>query len=353
MAVDLGKFISEVKHKISFEELSGKCIAIDAFNTIYQFLSIIRQPDGTPLTDLKGRTTSHLSGLFYRNLNLIEHGIKPVYVFDGIPPHLKRRTLEARMSRRKEAFEAWEKAKAEGLTEEARIKATASTKINKEIIDSSKLLLTYMGIPFIQAPGEGEAQAAYLVRSGLTYALTSQDYDSFLFGAETVIRNFAITGKRKLPRQNIYVNVDLERIYLKDLLERLKLNREQLIILGMLVGTDFNEGIEKIGPKTALKIVSEYKTMDNIMEYVKKKYETWFDVDPYEVINVFEKPDVREISVQEFENLRARSSPDIDSMIKLMCDDYGFSKERITKSSERIFESRKKENQKGIGLWMK
>ena len=352
MAVDLGKFVAEVKHKISFDELSGKCIAIDAFNTIYQFLSIIRQPDGAPLTDAKGRTTSHLSGLFYRNLNLLEHGIKLIYVFDGIPPHLKRRTLEARMSRRKEAHEAWERAKADGLIEEARIKATASTKINKEIIESSKLLLSHMGIPFIQAPGEGEAQAASLVNSGLAYALTSQDYDSFLFGAETVIRNFAITGKRKLPRQNIYVNIDLERIYLKDLLGKLNIDRRQLILLGMLVGTDFNEGIDKIGPKTALKIVSEQKNVENVTAYINEKYGTDFGPDLNEVISIFEKPEIRDIGSSEFARLQESSIPDREALIKLMCDDYGFSTERITRSSERIFESRKKERQKGIGLWM-
>ncbi len=352
MAVDLGKFVAEVKHKISFEELSGKCIAIDAFNTIYQFLSIIRQPDGTPLTDIKGRTTSHLSGLFYRNLNLLEHGIRPLYVFDGIPPHLKRRTIEARMSRRQEAKEAWEKAKAEGLIEEARIKATASTKINKEIIESAKLLLKHMGIPFIQAPGEGEAQAAHLVRQGLAYAITSQDYDSFLFGAETVIRNFAITGKRKLPKQNIYVNIDLDRIYLKDLLDYLKIDRRQLIILGMLVGTDFNEGIDKIGPKTALKIVSEQKSIENVTAYIKEKYGAGFGEDPAEVISIFENPEIRNMDSSEFARLQENNIPDRDALIKMMCYDYDFSVERITRSSERILESRKKERQKGIGLWM-
>jgi flap endonuclease-1 len=353
MAVELGKLVAEVKQKIAFEELAGKRIAIDAYNTIYQFLSIIRQPDGTPLTDSRGNVTSHLSGLFYRTMNLLEYGIKPIYVFDGIPPQLKRRTLEARMNRRREAQEAWEKAKAEGQVEEARMHAMASTRINKDIVEGSKKLLKYMGIPVIQAPSEGEAQAAHLVRNKMVYALTSQDYDSFLFGADIVIRNFAISGRRKLPMKNVYVNVELERVFLKDLLEHLKINRRQLIMLGMLMGTDFNEGIEKVGPKTALKIVSENKDLGSVVEYVKGKYGVDFEVDPAEVLGVFEKPDIREFSKDDFENLLVENRLDSDSLIKFMCDEHGFSRERIGKFSEKMGEVKKAEGQEGIGKWMR
>ncbi len=85
MAVALGSLVAEVKEKIDLDDLAGRTIAIDAYNTIYQFITIIRQPDGTPLMDSKGRITSHLSGLFYRTISLVEHRITPVYVFDGIP----------------------------------------------------------------------------------------------------------------------------------------------------------------------------------------------------------------------------------------------------------------------------
>ncbi len=353
MAVDLGKLVAEVKKRIAFEELADKRIAIDAYNTIYQFLSIIRQPDGTPLTDSKGNVTSHLSGLFYRTMSLMEYGIKPIYVFDGIPPQLKRRTLEARMNRRKEALEAWSKAKEEGMIEEARMHAMASTRINKEIVEGAKTLLKHMGIPYIQAPSEGEAQAAQLVKEGLVYALTSQDYDSFLFGSDIVIRNFAITGRRKLPMKNVYVNVELERVFLKDLLESLKISQRQLILLGILMGTDFNEGIEKVGPKTALKIVTEQKDVDRIVSYVKEKYGAEFDADPHEVLDVFEKPDVKEFDEKSFDELLQNSKPDPDSLIKFMCDEHEFSPDRIRKFTEKNNEINAAAKQKGIGNWMK
>ncbi len=352
MSVELGKLVAEVKQNIAFEELSGKRIAIDAYNTIYQFLSIIRQPDGSPLTDSKGNVTSHLSGLFYRTMSLIEFGILPIYVFDGIPPLLKRRTLEARMKRRAEAMEAWDKARAEGMLEEARVHAVASTKINKEVVEGSKTLLKCMGVPFIQAPSEGEAQAAHLVRSNLVYALTSQDYDSFLLGAPVVVRNFAISGKRKLPGKNVYVNIELERIFLRDFLEHFKISQRQLILLGMLMGTDFNSGIEKVGPKTALKIVREHESLENVIRYVMDKYGTVFDADPEKVLEMFERPEVREFGAEEFEDLLKAGTPDPKALVEFMCAEHGFSEERIGRAAGKLSEPIRPSGQKGMQGWM-
>ena len=102
----MGLKISEIvpKQGTSFLELKNKVLAVDAFNTIYQFLSTIRQPDGTPLMDNQKRITSHLSGLFYRNINLLKEGIKLVYVFDGQAPKLKIRTWEKRTEIKNKAF---------------------------------------------------------------------------------------------------------------------------------------------------------------------------------------------------------------------------------------------------------
>ncbi len=352
MAVDLGKFVSGVKREISFEDLAGKTIAVDAYNTIYQFLSIIRQPDGTPLMDTEGRVTSHLSGLFYRTTNLIEYRITPVFVFDGIPPVLKQKTLEARASRRVAATKEWEDAKSKGMLEEARIHAVASTKINKEIVASAKQLLDLMGVAYIQAPSEGEAQAARMVRDGIVYASASQDYDSFLFGADVVIRNFTLTGKRRIPRRNVTIDVKLERILLKDLLESLGIDRRQLIWLGMLMGTDFDSGIDGVGPKTALKIARASKTLGEVVGYVKEKYNAEFDTDPLEVERLFEDPEADGIGIQEFNRLIKGKRPDRGGIIEFMCNEHGFSRERIEKYADRLAAADSGKGQKGIGGWL-
>ena len=352
MAVALGKLIADVKEQIDFNDISGKVIAVDAYNTIYQFLSIIRQPDGSPLVDSKNRVTSHLSGILYRTSNLLEYKITPVYVFDGIPPVLKRRTLEARAARRAAALSEWSKAKAAGQIEEARMHAMASTRINAEIIAGSKELLRLMGIPFIQAPSEGEAQAASLARDGLVYASASQDYDSFLFGAEVVIRNLTISGRRKLPRKNVYIDVKPERVRLSKLLSSLGISREQLIMLGMLMGRDFNSGIDKVGPMTALKIVREHSTLDGVVKYVGEKYGIEFDADPGEVFGLFEHPEIDKIAPERFSAMLSEAKPDKSGIMQFMCDKHEFSAERVSKVAERLLELRGNKGQKGIGNWL-
>ena len=352
MAVDLGKLVAEAKETIELGDISGKTLAIDAYNTIYQFLSIIRQPDGSPLVDSKGRVTSHLSGIIYRTASLLEYGITPIYVFDGMPPLLKRRTLEARANRRAQATEEWRRAKEMGQMEEARRHAMASTRINAEIIASSKELLGYLGIPFLQAPGEGEAQAAAMAKEGLVYASASQDYDSFLFGAGIVIRNLTISGRRKLPMKNVYVEVKPERIELDRLLGRLGIGQRQLIMLGILVGTDFNMGVDRVGPKTALKIVKEHDTPEKMERYVTEKYGMNFDPGINEVLDVFENPDVEHMTEDKFsKRVRARNV-DVDGVMKFMCDEHGFSEDRIAKAVEKfgVFGNSKK--QQGINRWM-
>ncbi len=352
MAVELGPLVAEVKEKISFDDLANKTIAIDAYNTIYQFITIITGPDGTPLMDSHGMVTSHLSGLFYRNINLLEHKITPVYIFDGLPPALKQRTIEARMNKRKEAMEKWQKALKEGMIEEARTRAVASSRITKEMVQSAKELLGHMGIAWIQAPSEGEAQAAMMTKEGLVDASGSQDYDLFMFGSDVVVRNLTISGRRKLPKKNVYVDVNPERIELKRLLSHLGLSQKQLVWLGMLMGTDFNEGIEKVGPKTALKIIKEHKTGKEIVEYVREKYKTEFEIDPQEVEDVFLKPETEGIDRKTFDDRLRSAKPSKEKMVKFMCDEHNFSQERVEKFSDTIVHLKSSAGQKGIGAWV-
>ncbi len=340
-----------MKQELSFDELKDKVIAIDAYNTIYQFLSIIRQPDGTPLTDSKGRVTSHLSGLLYRTTNLLNYGAIPVFVFDGIPPTLKSKTIAARISRREKAMEEWKSAQEKGMLEEARTHAMASTRITKEVVSSAKELLGHMGMPFIQAPGEGEAQAAYLVENGLAYASASQDYDSFLFGAELVIRNVTITGRRKLPGKNVFINVKPEKILLKDLLSKFGIDRNQLIWAGMMIGTDFNDGIKGVGPKTALKITKESHTLEDVQNALRSKYNVCIE-DAEEVERIFMQPDDKKINGSEFHKLLTDAMLNKEGLIGFMCNEHGFSEERVEKMAELLSTAKKEKKQKDINSWL-
>lgn len=349
IAVDLGGLV--YKRKISLDELRGRTVAIDAYNVLYQFLSIIRQPDGTPLLGPSGEVTSHLSGLFYRTIDLLEKNIQPVYVFDGIPSALKQRTIEGRMRRKKEAAEELEKARAAGDIERMRMKAMATTRVTREIAESGRRLLELMGVGCMRAPSEGEAQASWMASAGLTYAAASQDYDTMLFGAPRVVRNLTFSGRRKLPMKNVYVNVEPEIMELEKSLQSLGLSREQLIWIGILVGTDFNEGVDGIGPKRALKIAKESRTIEDVEGYVASKLGKGFEVDIREVEQLFMKPEVKELSPKEMDTLlKGECNP--EGTTKFMCDEHGFSQDRISKALERILGARALAKQSGIGNWL-
>ncbi len=350
MSVDLSKLA--VKRKIAFDELNGRVVAIDAYNVLYQFLSIIRQPDGTPLMDSHGNVTSHLSGLFYRTIELVEHGIKPIYVFDGIPSMLKQKTIEARMHRREEARTAWQKAKEAGELEEARTHAQQSSRVDRHIVESSKALLGLMGVPHVNAPSEGEAQASYMCAQGLAYAAASQDYDTLLFGSKNVIRNLTLSGRRKLPKKNIYVNVEPELMNLEETLSSLGITRQQLIWVGILLGTDFNEGIKGVGPKTALKIVKAAESIDDIKKLVKDRYNAEFELDVTEVENLFTRPEVLDIDSTYMTNALS-SRADVEGTVHFMCDEHGFSTDRVTKYAEMLAKRQGSSRQSGISAWVR
>ncbi len=250
-----------IKHKIELEDLNGKKIAIDAFNTLYQFLSIIRQPDGQPLMDSEGNVTSHLSGLFYRTINLLEVGAKPVFVFDGKAPFEKVSVQVSREEIREQARAKHAEALAAGQLEEARKYAQQTSRLTREIIQESKELISAMGLPWVQAMAEGEAQAAYMCRKGDVWAVASQDYDALLFATTRLVRNLTISGRRKVDSKTVAVEPEL--IDLAECLNFLSIDIEKLVELALLIGTDYNPGVvQGIGPKTALKVIKEGKFSD-------------------------------------------------------------------------------------------
>lgn len=263
MGVDLSDVVPKQGRKL--EDLQGKAIAIDAYNALYQFLSSIRQPDGTPLKDKRGRITSHLSGLLYRTANLVEAGIRPVYVFDGKPPLLKRATLDERKERKVQAQADYEDAIEKGDTARAFSKAQQTSHLSQDMAQEAKDLLAALGIPWVQAPSEGEAQAAHMAKEGKVYAASSQDFDALLFGAPRLVRNLAVSGKRKLPGKSVWVDVEPEIIELEAVLQELALTREQLVDAGILVGTDFDPGVKGVGPKRAVKLIRENGSLLDVL----------------------------------------------------------------------------------------
>lgn len=345
----MGLNIREIipRREIELEDLKGKTICIDAFNTLYQFLSSIRQVDGTPLMDSQKRITSHLSGIFYRNIALLEEGMKLIYVFDGVPPEQKVKTFQKRQAGRDIAQEKYEQAKTQEDLEEMKRYSSQLVRLNDDMINESKELLQAMGICVVQAPSEGEAEAAYLAKTRENvYASASQDYDSILFGAPTLIRNLTLAKKRKTISG--WIEVKPEIIELDKVLNYLEINLDQLICLGILVGTDYNpKGIPGIGQKKALQIVKRFKQPILIFDSIKEQLMNLPEEDQFdwrEVFELFHKPSVLNC-LFKFEPINEKKIREI------LVERHNFSDERVQKQLERLRELKEKNKQKALDKW--
>ncbi|MCW4035443.1 MAG: flap endonuclease-1 [Candidatus Bathyarchaeota archaeon] len=332
------------KTVIDFKSLSNKSVAIDAYNALYQFLAIIRQPDGTPLKDRTGKITSHLSGLFYRSAKLAEMGVKVAYVFDGIAPDLKEAEIKRRAKVKAEALVKYEEARQDGDMEKARRYAQMTSKLKSYMLDDSKRLLTEMGIPWIQAPQEGEAQAAYMTIKGDADYCSSQDYDSLLFGATALVRNVTISGRRKVPRRNKYIEVVPEVMKLASVLKELEITREQLIDIAILVGTDFNpEGTKGIGPKTAYKLIKEHGTLEQALPTLEN---VEFPVNPQQIRDIFLNPKVTDNYKLDWKQ------PNVDGVIDFLCREKDFSEDRVRSTLKRMADGmRESKSKRTLESW--
>ena len=336
-----------IKKEITIENLRGKILAVDTYNNLYQYLTTIRGPDGSVLTDSQGRVTSHLIGLFNRTTSLMEAGIKLVFVFDGKPPAIKQKTWEKRAAVKQQASLRFQEAQEEGNVDEMRKMASRTARLTKEMLEDAKNVIRALGLPIVQAPSEGEAQTAYMVKQGKAYASVSQDYDNLIFGCPLLLRNLSIEGRRKKAGTLAYEKVHPEIISLKEVLSHLNLTLDQLIILAILIGTDYNPGgIKGIGPKTALKLVQEFKlNFDLLFEYVK-----WSQASPelswQEIFTT-----IRQVPVTD-DYVLSWSKIDETKALQLLVQEHNFSEERVKAKLEKIREVQGKGIQQGLGNFL-
>lgn len=338
MGIKLTSLIS--RKEISFDDLNGKKIAIDASNMLYQFLSSIRQRDGSLLVDGNGNVTSHLMGIFTRLTNLMNKGIKLAVVFDGKPPLLKLKQQEEREHRKRVAEEKMIKALEEEEEEEAYKYAKQTSRLTRNMVDESKELISALGMPVVQSPSEAEAQAAFICEKGDVWAVASSDVDCLVYGAPRMIPNLTLSQRRKLPSGS-YIMTAPEIIELKDVLNTLGIDKDRLLVLGILVGTDYNiGGVKGIGPKIALRLVKQYKNFDDLFKDVKADF-NW-----KEIYAVFK-------SMPIMKNYQLKwKEVDIDKVKEILVDRHDFNEERVDNGLKRLKKERdeteKKKSQKGL-----
>ena len=319
-----------VKETLALGDLRGRVLAVDGNGELYQFLALIRLRDGTPLRDSKNRITSHLNGLFYRTTRLIaDYGVRLVFVFDGRPPAQKAAEIERRRSIR-QRYEA-ERDEVLRAGDEARAysKATMTSRLTREMVGEARELLRLLGIPTVQAPSEAEAQAAHMAAANAVWAAASKDYDALLFGAPRVVRFLTISGKEFLPSQGTFRPIVPELIEMERLLRALAITRPQLVDLGMLVGTDFNDGVKGIGPKKALKLVQEFGSIERMPDDIRQAVGEVEDVR-----RIFLQPEVSDDYDVTF------GEPEFAAVVDFLCREREFSQARVTAALERAFSER-------------
>jgi flap endonuclease-1 len=340
MGVQITELISG--KEITLDELKNKTFAVDTYNLLYQFLSSIRQADGALLTDSKGRVTSHLAGLFNRVTKLMGHNMRFIFCFDGQIPELKKKELKRRKELKEEAQKKYDQAAEEVNIDDMKKYAARTTRLTPEMVEDAKKLIRALGQVIVEAPSEGEAQASYIVKKGDADYVLSQDADCLLFGAPAVIRNLTISGKRKRPGAFAYEEVLPFAFKLKDVLHELDVTNDQLIVLGMLVGTDYNiGGVKGIGPKKALSLVKKHRD-DFEAVFEEAKWSEHFETPWKEIFDTIKHMPVKQDYELKWKNM------DRNEVVKLLVEEYDFSKERTESTLDKLDQSDGKK-QKGLG----
>jgi len=315
LGLRLGPLVKEFRlgKIIGPEFLRGKILVVDALVTIYQMLAMIRGPDGYFLVDSSGEITSHLVGIFNRECRMMSMGIRSIYVFDGPPHPEKLAIIEMRKHEKRKFYDQFIQAVRRGDVDKAVKLGKRAMFITDKMINETKKLLELLGIPIVQAVHDAEAQAAYMVRKGDAYALATRDWDSFLYGAPRIIMHWRITKDDYIP----------SKMYeLKELLDKLQITHNQLIDLGMLLGTDYNPGgFSGIGPITAYKLIKRYRTIEEILKYGKIKWR--WNITPEQIRKIFTEHPINKNYDINFRD------PDVEGLTEFLVDEHNFNKIRV------------------------
>ncbi|MDY6817199.1 MAG: flap endonuclease-1 [Halobacteriales archaeon] len=296
-------------------DLAGETVAVDAHNWLYKYLTTtVKFTDESTYTTADGQEVANLIGIVQGLPKFLEHDITPVFVFDGVPTDLKADEIEERREAREQAQARLKDARERGDAVEIARLESRTQRLTDVIHETTRGLLSRLDIPIVEAPAEGEAQAAYMARhdESIDYA-GSDDYDTLLFGAPLTLRQLTSAG-------------DPEVMDLAATLDAHDITWEQLVDVGILCGTDFNEGVTGIGPKTALKLIDEHGDLWSVLEA--------------EGATIDHADRVRELflqpTVSEGYTIDLAIEPDLDAARTYVTEEWGVAAEEVDRGFGRI-----------------
>ena len=314
-----------VIESVPFGDLRGSVVAIDAHNWLYRYLTTtVRWTRDDVYTTAAGEEVPNLVGTVQGLAKLLENDLVPIFVFDGGVTELKAAEVERRCKQKETAEKREAEARERGDAIEAARMASRTQRLTAVILETTRELLGLLGVPVVEAPAEGEAQAAHMARSGLVNYVGSEDYDTLLFGAPRTVRGITSDG-------------DPERMDFEATLDAHDLSWEGLVDVGILCGTDFNEGVTGIGPKTAVKLVHEHGDLWGVLE-AEDAYVENADL----VRELFLDPDVKSVEVD------AEIEPDIEAARAYVTAEWEVPESEVARGFERIAES---VSQTGLDRW--
>jgi flap endonuclease-1 len=301
---------------MTFDSLGRSIVAVDAHNWLYRYLTTtVRFTNSNAYTTGDGKEVANLIGTVRGLPKFFEHDLVPVFVFDGGVTDLKSEEVEERREQRERYEEQLETAREEGDATEIALLESRTQRLTDVIQETTRELLELLGVPIVEAPAEGEAQAAYMARTGSVDYVGSEDYDTLLLGAPLTIRQLTSSG-------------DPECMDFEATLKKHDITWEQLVDIGILCGTDFNEGISGIGPKTAVKRIEQYGDLWSVLD-AEDEYIEHADL----IRELFLNPDVTDD--YEFET---EISPDIEAAREYIRN-WEIPESNVERGFERIEES--------------
>ncbi|CAK9877862.1 unnamed protein product [Sphagnum jensenii] len=317
-----------------FESYFGRRIAIDASMSIYQFLIVVGRTGNEMLTNEAGEVTSHLQGMFNRTIRVLEAGMKPVYVFDGKPPDLKKGELAKRYAKREDASEELTTAMEGGEKADIEKYSKRTVKVTKQHNEDCRKLLRLMGVPVVEAPSEAEAECAALCKADKVYAVASEDMDSLTFGSTRFLRHLMEPTSRKIP----VMEFEIAKV-----LQELNLTMDQFVDLCILCGCDYCDTIRGIGAQTALKLIRLHGSLEAVLENLNKDRYQIPDPWPYqEARRLFKEPVVT--PTEELPEFKW-NAPDEEGLRKFLVEENGFNNDRIMKAIAKIKVAKNKSSQ--------